>query len=107
VLFRNGSYSNFYPKAESIEILSVLANDQLSGLALGVTTATAIFGGLTSLVAHLLVTNNGWDAALEAMIAFVALCVITVFGICPRQRRLSPDLSWSLAQHNTGHGSNP
>ena len=56
---------------------------RLSGLALGATTATAIFGGLTPLVAHLLVTNSGWDAAPGAMIAFVALCVITVFWKMP------------------------
>jgi MFS transporter, MHS family, proline/betaine transporter len=52
---------------------------RLSGLALGATTATAIFGGLTPLVAHLLVTNSGWAAAPGAMIAFVALCVFMVF----------------------------
>ena len=56
---------------------------RLSGLALGATTATAIFGGLTPLVAHLLVKNSGWAAAPGAMIAFVALCVITVFWYMP------------------------
>jgi MFS transporter, MHS family, proline/betaine transporter len=56
---------------------------RLSGLALGATTATAIFGGLTPLVAHLLVTNSQWAAAPGAMIAFVALCVIIVFWRMP------------------------
>ena len=56
---------------------------RLSGLALGATTATAFFGGLTPLVAHLLVTNSGWAAAPGAMIAFVALCVIFVFWRMP------------------------
>ena len=56
---------------------------RLSGLALGATTATAIFGGLTPLIAHLLVTNSGWAAAPGAMIAFVALCVIAVFWHMP------------------------
>jgi MHS family proline/betaine transporter-like MFS transporter len=56
---------------------------RLSGLALGATTATAIFGGLTPLVAHLLVTNSGWAAAPGAMIAFVALCVVMVFWHMP------------------------
>jgi MFS transporter, MHS family, proline/betaine transporter len=56
---------------------------RLSGLALGATTATAIFGGLTPLVAHLLVTNSGWDAAPGAMIAVVASCVILVFWHMP------------------------
>ena len=56
---------------------------RLSGLALGATTATAIFGGLTPLIAHLLVTNSGWAAAPGAMIAFVALCVIADFWHMP------------------------
>lgn len=56
---------------------------RLSGLALGATTATAIFGGLTPLVAHLLVTNSHWPAAPGAMIALVALCVIAVFWRMP------------------------
>jgi MHS family proline/betaine transporter-like MFS transporter len=56
---------------------------RLSGLALGATTATAIFGGLTPLVAHLLVTNSEWPAAPGAMIAFVAFCVIVVFWCMP------------------------
>jgi MHS family proline/betaine transporter-like MFS transporter len=56
---------------------------RLSGLALGATTATAIFGGLTPLFAHLLVTNSGWAAAPGVMIACVALCVIIVFWHIP------------------------
>ena len=56
---------------------------RLSGLALGATTATAVFGGLTPLIAHLLVTNSGWAAAPGAMIAVVALCVIFVFWRMP------------------------
>lgn len=56
---------------------------RLSGLALGATTATAIFGGLTPLVAHLLVTNSKWAAAPGAMIAVVATCVIIVFWRMP------------------------
>ena len=56
---------------------------RLSGLALGATSATAIFGGLTPLFAHLLVTNSGWAAAPGAMIACVALCVIIVFWHIP------------------------
>ncbi len=56
---------------------------RLSGLALGATTATAIFGGLTPLVAHLLVKSSGWAAAPGAMIAVVALCVIIVFWQMP------------------------
>lgn len=52
---------------------------RLSGLALGATTATAIFGGLTPLVAHLLVTRFDWPGAPGAMIAAVALVVLFVF----------------------------
>ncbi|AIT81826.1 MFS transporter [Novosphingobium pentaromativorans] len=56
---------------------------RLSGLALGATTATALFGGLTPLVAHLVVTQSGWAGAPGAMIALVALCVFAVFWQMP------------------------
>ncbi|WP_173364713.1 MFS transporter [Novosphingobium sp. PP1Y] len=56
---------------------------RLSGLALGATTATALFGGLTPLVAHLIVTQSGWAGAPGAMIALVALCVFAVFWQMP------------------------
>ncbi len=56
---------------------------RLSGLALGATTATALFGGLTPLVAYLVVENSGWAAAPGAMIAIVALCVVLVFWHMP------------------------
>ncbi|MBT0666753.1 MFS transporter [Novosphingobium profundi] len=52
---------------------------RLSGLALGATSATAIFGGLTPVIAHLLVTGTGWAGAPGAMISAVALCAIAVF----------------------------
>jgi len=56
---------------------------RLSGLALGATTATAIFGGITPLAAHLLVRSSEWAAAPGAMIACVAFCVIVVFWRLP------------------------
>jgi MHS family proline/betaine transporter-like MFS transporter len=56
---------------------------RLSGLALGATTATAVFGGLAPVVAHLLVTRSGWAGAPGTMIACVALCVIAVFWRMP------------------------
>jgi len=51
---------------------------RLSGLALGVTMATAFFGGATPLLAELLVRHTGWAAAPGAMIAAVALLVLQV-----------------------------
>ncbi|WP_229296451.1 MFS transporter [Stenotrophomonas nematodicola] len=51
---------------------------RLSGLALGVTMATAFFGGATPLVAELLVRHSGWSAAPGAMIALVAVLVLPV-----------------------------
>ncbi len=56
---------------------------RLSGLALGVTMATAIFGGLTPFLAELLVQATGWKAAPGAMIALVALAVLPVFARMP------------------------
>ncbi|MEP7096244.1 MAG: MFS transporter [Dokdonella sp.] len=61
---------------------------RVTGLALGVTVATAIFGGLTPLLAELLVQKTGWNALPGAMIAVVALAVMPVFlkmpETCPR-----------------------
>ncbi|MDB5694500.1 MAG: major facilitator superfamily 1 [Sphingomonas bacterium] len=58
---------------------------RLSGLALGATTATAIFGGLTPLLAHLLTQRTGWAAAPGAMIAVVAIGVLPVLWWLPRR----------------------
>jgi len=52
---------------------------RVTGLALGATMATAIFGGLTPYVAQLLVERTGWSMAPGAMIAIVALCVLPVY----------------------------
>ena len=63
---------------------------RLSGLALGVTVATAIFGGLTPFLAELLVQRTGWTAVPGAMIAMVALLVLPVFLTMPEtQPRLA------------------
>jgi MHS family proline/betaine transporter-like MFS transporter len=52
---------------------------RVTGLALGATMATAIFGGLTPYVAQLLVERTGWALAPGAMIALVSLCVLPIF----------------------------
>jgi MHS family proline/betaine transporter-like MFS transporter len=52
---------------------------RITGLALGATMATAVFGGLTPLMAQLLVERTGWASAPGIMIALVALCVLPVF----------------------------
>jgi MFS transporter, MHS family, proline/betaine transporter len=52
---------------------------RVTGLALGATMATAIFGGLTPYVAHALVERTGWAMAPGAMIALVSLCVLPIF----------------------------
>ncbi|WP_425479486.1 MFS transporter [Dyella japonica] len=51
---------------------------RLSGLALGVTMATAIFGGVTPFLAELLVKMTGWAAVPGVMIAVIALGVLPV-----------------------------
>lgn len=51
---------------------------RLSGLALGVTMATAFFGGATPLLAEMLVRHTGWSSAPGAMIAGVAVLVLPV-----------------------------
>jgi len=52
---------------------------RLSGLALGATMATAVFGGLTPYVAQLLTDRTGWSAVPGVMIGIVALAVLPVF----------------------------
>jgi MHS family proline/betaine transporter-like MFS transporter len=51
---------------------------RITGLALGATMATAIFGGLTPLAAQWLVERTGWATAPGIMIAAVALGVLPV-----------------------------
>jgi MHS family proline/betaine transporter-like MFS transporter len=52
---------------------------RITGLALGATMATAIFGGLTPYGAQWLVERTGWPTAPGIMIALVALGVLPVF----------------------------
>ena len=52
---------------------------RLTGLALGATGATALFGGLTPYLAQRLVENTDSAIAPGVMIAIVALCVLPVF----------------------------
>ncbi len=49
---------------------------RLSGLALGATMATAIFGGLTPYAAHFLTHLTGSPVAPGVMIATVAICIL-------------------------------
>jgi MHS family proline/betaine transporter-like MFS transporter len=56
---------------------------RLSGLALGATGATAIFGGLTPYLAQVLLQHTGWPMIPGVMIAVVAVCVLPVFWIMP------------------------
>jgi MHS family proline/betaine transporter-like MFS transporter len=51
---------------------------RITGLALGATMATAIFGGLTPYTAQLLVERTGWSTAPGIMIALVGLAVLPV-----------------------------
>jgi MFS transporter, MHS family, proline/betaine transporter len=51
---------------------------RLTGLALGATAATALFGGLTPLAAHLLLERTGWAASPGLLIGVTALAVLPV-----------------------------
>jgi MHS family proline/betaine transporter-like MFS transporter len=51
---------------------------RVTGLALGATGATAIFGGLTPWLAQWLIERSGWTLAPGAMIAIVAVAVLFV-----------------------------
>jgi MHS family proline/betaine transporter-like MFS transporter len=68
---------------------------RVSGLALGATMATAIFGGVTPWLAQLLIDRTGRPEIPGLMIAGVALCVLPVFiamrETAPLRRRASRD----------------
>jgi len=64
----------------------VPAQARLSGLALGATSATALFGGLTPWLAQVLTTRTAAPAAPGVMIALVALCVLPVLWRLPEAR---------------------
>jgi MHS family proline/betaine transporter-like MFS transporter len=68
---------------------------RISGLALGATMATALFGGVTPYLAQLLVQELDWPIAPGAMIAVVAIAVLPVLltmrETAPRLNRLSAD----------------
>jgi MHS family proline/betaine transporter-like MFS transporter len=56
---------------------------RLSGLAFGVTSATAVFGGLAPYVAQLLLERSGWAPLPGALIAAVAICVFPILFRMP------------------------
>lgn len=56
---------------------------RVTGLALGATGATAIFGGLTPFLAQALIARTGWPLVPGAMIALVALTVMPVLWRAP------------------------
>lgn len=49
---------------------------RLTGLALGATAATAIFGGLTPFLAQIMIERTGWPLVPGVMIAIVALAAL-------------------------------
>ncbi len=59
---------------------------RLTGLALGATAATAVFGGLTPYLAQVLVARSGWPLVPGAMIAAVAFAVLPVLLAAPETR---------------------
>jgi MHS family proline/betaine transporter-like MFS transporter len=62
---------------------------RVSGLALGATSATAIFGGLTPYIAQIMTARTGWAMIPGAMIAIVALCVLPVLLRLPVPSKIS------------------
>ena len=56
---------------------------RVTGLALGATSATAIFGGLTPYIAQIMTARTGWAMIPGAMIAIVAVCVLPLLFRLP------------------------
>jgi MHS family proline/betaine transporter-like MFS transporter len=65
---------------------------RLSGLALGVTSATAVFGGITPWAAQRILEVSHWPAAPGAMIAVVALAILPVLWRIPET---APARGWT------------
>jgi len=63
------------------------AADRFSGLAVGYNIATAVFGGLSPLLATLFVRATGWDAAPGLMLALVAVAALPVVLKLPETAR--------------------
>jgi len=59
---------------------------RVSGLALGATSATAIFGGLTPFIAHILSERTGLAMMPGILIALVALAVLPILFAMPETR---------------------
>jgi MHS family proline/betaine transporter-like MFS transporter len=62
---------------------------RISGLALGATSATALFGGLTPYIAQILTARTGWPMIPGIMIAIVALCVLPILIRLPPPSRIA------------------
>jgi MHS family proline/betaine transporter-like MFS transporter len=60
--------------------------NRLSGLALGNTSATVLFGGFAPLAAQLLVDETGWASSPGILIAATALVVLPIFWLMPETR---------------------
>ena len=58
-------------------------SSRLTGLALGATAATALFGGVTPYFAQFLIETTGWSPAPGALVAVVALAVLPVLARMP------------------------
>ena len=69
---------------------------RLSGLALGATVATALFGGLTPFLSQLLIERTGWAFAPGGLIGLVALAVLPVF-LTMRETRPTVDVQQAIA----------
>jgi MFS transporter, MHS family, proline/betaine transporter len=81
---------------------------RISGLALGATSATAIFGGLTPYVAQILTDRTGWTLAPGAMIAVVAVCVLPILITLPETApRYVEPASARLAANTPSKSSSP
>jgi MHS family proline/betaine transporter-like MFS transporter len=59
---------------------------RLSGLALGNTSATVVFGGFAPLAAQLLVDATGWPSSPGILIAATAFAVLPMFWLMPETR---------------------
>jgi MHS family proline/betaine transporter-like MFS transporter len=80
----------------------VPAEGRLSGLALGNTSATALFGGVAPLVAQIVTEKTGWPLVPGLMIAVVAVAVLPVLFTLPETRPVSRQGATPPRQRSSG-----
>lgn len=73
-------------------------SSRLTGLAVGATAATAVFGGVTPYVAQFLTQHTGWSPMPGVLVAIVALAVLPILARMPETAPGTRTTTTTIAQ---------